>query len=81
MRGLSTLSYQSLCPVALTHIPMECFEKLVLQHMKDNIPASLDAHQEAFRTEKYSEDAISTALHSVFAHLGNKNKLHQKEVC
>ena len=37
------------------------------------IPASLDPHQHAFRTNRSTEDAISTALHSVFTHPENKN--------
>lgn len=31
-------------PVALTPSLMKCFDKLVLQHIKDNIPAILDPH-------------------------------------
>ena len=50
-----------------------CFEKQVLQHIKDNIPASLDPHQYAFRSNRSTEDAMSTALHTVFMHLENKN--------
>ena len=32
-------------PVALTPILMKCLEKLVVQHIKDNIPASQDLTQ------------------------------------
>ncbi len=39
--------------------------------LKDNIPASLDPHQFAFRTNSSTEDAISSALHSVLTHLEN----------
>ena len=35
--------------VALNPILMKCFEKLVLMHIKDNIPASLDPHQYLLR--------------------------------
>ena len=52
---------------------MKCFEKLVLQHIKDNIPASFDPHQYAFRTNRSTEDAISTALPSVCKHLEIEN--------
>ncbi len=45
------------------------FETLVLQHIKDNIPANLDPHQYAFRSNRSAEDAISPALHSVFTSL------------
>ncbi len=61
------------CHVALTPILMKCFEKLVLQHIKDNIPANLDPHQFAFRTNRSTEDAISTALNSDFTHLQSNN--------
>lgn len=51
---------------------MKCFEKLVLKHIQNNFPASLNTHQFAFRTNRSTEDAISTALHSVFIHFENK---------
>ncbi len=60
-------------PVSLTPILMQCFEKLVLQHIKNNIPASLDTHQFAFRTNRSIEDAISTALHLIFTYIENNN--------
>ncbi len=60
-------------PVALTSILMKCFEKLVLQHIKNNIPDSLEPHQFAFRISRSTEDAITSALHSVFTHLENNN--------
>lgn len=37
-------------PEALTSILMQSFEKLVRQHIKDNISVSLDPHQYAIRT-------------------------------
>ncbi len=58
-------------PEALIPILVKCFEKLVLQHIKDNIPVSLDPHQFAFRANRVTEDAIATVLHSVFIHLEN----------
>ena len=66
--------------MALILIPMKCFHYLVLQHIKDNIPASLGPHQYAFRTNRTTEEAISTALHSVFTHL-EKVLLYQDAVC
>ena len=62
-------------PVTLTPILLKCFEKMVLQNIRDNIPASLDSHQSAVRTNRSMEDAVSTALHSVFTHLENKNRM------
>ena len=50
-------------PVAPNPILMKCFEQLVLHHINNNMPASLDPHQSAFRTNRSTEEAISTALH------------------
>ena len=36
------------CPVALTPIIMKCFEGLVLVHMKNSFPPTLDPHQFAY---------------------------------
>ncbi|KAM3843222.1 nuclear pore complex protein Nup107 [Diretmus argenteus] len=47
-------------PVALTPIVMKCFERLVLQHIKDHLPADLDPLQFAYRANRSTEDAIST---------------------
>ncbi len=52
---------------------MKSFEKLILQHVRDNGPANMDPHQDAFRSNRSTEDARSTALHSVLTHLENKN--------
>lgn len=68
-------SQNNYCPVALAPILLKCFEKLALQHIKDNIPASLDHHQHAFRTNRSTEDLIFTALHSVFMHMEEKTAI------
>ena len=52
---------------------MKCFDKLVLRHIKDNVPAGFDPHQYAVRTNRPTEDAISTALSSGCKHLEIKN--------
>lgn len=52
-------------PVALSPILMKCFEKLVVQHVQDNIPASQDPNQHVID--------ISTVVHSVFTHLESNN--------
>lgn len=46
------------CPVALTPIVMNCFEQLVLRHIKSNIPSSLDEHQIAYRANGSAEDTV-----------------------
>ncbi len=56
-------------PVALTPIIMKCFEKLVRTHIVSILPPSFDPHQFAYRTNRSTEDAITTALHSALCHL------------
>lgn len=41
---------------------MKCFEKLVLQHVEHNIPASLEPHHHAYITNRSTEIAIVTVL-------------------
>ncbi|XP_058273785.1 NLR family CARD domain-containing protein 3-like [Hemibagrus wyckioides] len=60
-------------PVALTPIITKCFEWLVLAHLKTCLPATLDPHQFAYRQNRSTEDAVSTALHSVLSHVDNKD--------
>ncbi|XP_062848890.1 signal peptide peptidase-like 2 [Trichomycterus rosablanca] len=60
-------------PVALTPIVMKCFERLVLAHLKNCLPPTLDPHQFAYRSNRCTEDAVSMALHSVLTHLDNSN--------
>ncbi|KAI3369607.1 hypothetical protein L3Q82_025325, partial [Scortum barcoo] len=53
---------------------MKCFERLVLlAHLKTCLPPTLDPHQFAYRSNRSTEDAVSTALHCVLSHLENKN--------
>ena len=56
-------------PVALTPVIMKCFEKLVLQHIKDCLPPHLDPQQFAYRANRSTEDAVAVALHSAVNHL------------
>ncbi|KAI4896057.1 hypothetical protein NFI96_010382 [Prochilodus magdalenae] len=60
-------------PVALTSIISKCFERLVLSHLKSCLPATLDPHQFAYRGNRSTEDAISTALHTALTHLDCQN--------
>ncbi|KAF7654793.1 hypothetical protein LDENG_00064790, partial [Lucifuga dentata] len=60
-------------PVALTPIITKCLEQLVLAHLKSCLPPTLDPHQFAYRRNRSTEDAVSTALHSVLSHLDNKD--------
>ena len=56
-------------PVALTPVIMKCFERLVLQHIKEHLPPDFDPHQFAYRANRSTEDAIAIALHSALNHL------------
>ncbi len=60
-------------PVALTPIPMKCFERLVMQHIKSVLPPSLDPFQFAYRSNHSTDDAIATALHPALTHLDKKD--------
>lgn len=46
-------------PVALTPVVMKCFEKLVLRHIRDYPPATLESHQFAHRASRSTEDTIA----------------------
>ncbi|KAI5619000.1 gastrula zinc finger protein XlCGF28.1-like [Silurus asotus] len=60
-------------PVALTPIVMKCFERLVMRHIKTQLPPSLDPMQFAYRPNPSTDDAISTTLHLALTHLDNKD--------
>ncbi len=51
-------------PVALTPAIMTCFERIILSHIKDNLPAELDSYRFT-----YQEGAVSFALHMTLSHL------------
>ncbi len=65
-------------PVALTPIPMKCFERLVMQHIKSVLPPSLDPFQFAYRSNRSTDDAIATALHPALTHLDKKGQRWDK---
>ena len=60
-------------PVALTPILMKCFERLVMDNIRAVLPPSLDPFQFAYRSNRSTDDAIATALHSALTHLDNKD--------
>ncbi|KAI5108323.1 gastrula zinc finger protein XlCGF28.1-like [Silurus meridionalis] len=61
------------CPVTLTPIVMKCFERLVMRHIKTQLPPSLDPMQFAYRPKCSTDDAISTTLNLALTHLDNKD--------
>ncbi|KAK7938715.1 hypothetical protein WMY93_002041 [Mugilogobius chulae] len=56
-------------PVALTSVLMKCFERLVLDFIRSQIPVSVDPLQFAYRPNRSTEDAISFALNCIYSHL------------
>ncbi|KAK7886084.1 hypothetical protein WMY93_025705 [Mugilogobius chulae] len=64
-------SHLSLCrwPVALTPVAMKCLEKLVLVHLNNIVPDTIDPLQFAYRPNRSVDDAVSVALHHVMQHL------------
>ncbi|KAK1802693.1 hypothetical protein P4O66_021191 [Electrophorus voltai] len=59
-------------PVALTSIIMKCFKKLVIRHIKTQLPPSLDPLQFVYRSNCSTDDAVSTTLHLALTHLDKK---------
>ena len=56
-------------PVALTPIPMKCFERLILPYIKTPMSQHQDNLQFAYRGERSVEDAIVTFLDKIYRHL------------
>ncbi|KAK3518456.1 hypothetical protein QTP70_000643 [Hemibagrus guttatus] len=52
---------------------MKCFERLVMRHIKTQLPPSLDPLQFAYRPNCSTDDAITTTLHLSLTHLDNKD--------
>ncbi|KAK3516544.1 hypothetical protein QTP70_021739 [Hemibagrus guttatus] len=61
------------CPIALTPIMMKCFKRLVMRHIKTQLPHSLDPLQFAYHPNRSMDDAITTTLHLSLTHLDNKD--------
>ncbi len=60
-------------PVTLTPIFSKCFEKLVREHIRSVLPASLDPLQFAYCCNRSTDNAIAFTLHTALSHLENKN--------
>uniref|UniRef100_A0A3P9JJJ8 Reverse transcriptase domain-containing protein n=1 Tax=Oryzias latipes TaxID=8090 RepID=A0A3P9JJJ8_ORYLA len=52
---------------------MKCFEKLVMTRITESIDITKDLHQYAYRSNRSTEDAISSVVHTTLTHLENKN--------
>ncbi|KAK2899377.1 hypothetical protein Q8A73_012506 [Channa argus] len=64
-------------PIALTPIVMKCFERLVMRHIRTQLPTSMDPMQFAYRPNRSTDDAISTTLHLALTHLDNRDSYVQ----
>ena len=60
-------------PIALTSVAMKCFERLVMAHINTILPEPLDPHQFAYHPNRFTDDAISIALHTALSHLDKRN--------
>ncbi|KAI4875469.1 hypothetical protein NFI96_005346 [Prochilodus magdalenae] len=60
-------------PAALTSAAMKCFERLVRAHICSSLPATMDPHQPAYRSNRSTDDTIALTVHSALTHLDRKN--------
>ena len=56
-------------PIALTPVVAKCFERLMTHHIKECLPPTFDPFQFAYKANRSTDDAISTALHTALSHL------------
>ena len=68
---LSELNYYRL--VAFTSDIMKCFERLVKDHITSTLPDTLDSQQFAYRPNRYTDVAMTIALHTALSHLDKRN--------
>ncbi len=54
-------------------VEVKCFERLVMQKIKNSLPNTLDPLQFAYRPNRSTDDAISSTLHLALTHLENKD--------
>ncbi|MGJ0282542.1 hypothetical protein, partial [Streptococcus pyogenes] len=55
--------------VALTSVAMKCFERLVMAHINNIVPETLDPIQFAYHPNRSKDDEIYIALHTALSHL------------
>ncbi|KAK3546812.1 hypothetical protein QTP86_002919 [Hemibagrus guttatus] len=67
--------------VALTPIVMKYFKRLVMRHIKTELPPSLDPLQFAYCPNRSTDDAIPTTFHLSLTHLDNKDTYSMYEYC
>ena len=71
--------YTDYRPIALTHVPFKCIERILLKHLLPEIEDNLDPCQFSYKKNKSTEDATllynKTSLYNnlVVEHLEHKN--------
>ena len=58
-------------PVALTPIIIKCFERIILNFIRQNTGHLMDPLQFAYRARRGVEDALISLLHKIYVHLEN----------
>lgn len=56
-------------PIDLWHIPAKCLERLVIKHIGEARPQTLDPHKFAYSKSRLTEDIIATVLYTLLEHL------------
>ena len=63
------VTMNDLRPVALTSIIMKCFEKIVLNLLREEVNKKLDPMQFAYKAKRSVEDAVLVFVNSILKHL------------
>ena len=72
-KRMKTLCLNDYCPLALTSTIMKCFERRVKTFITSSLPDSLDPLQFAYRSNRWTADAISLTVHTALSHLDQRN--------
>ncbi|KAK3521384.1 hypothetical protein QTP70_004133 [Hemibagrus guttatus] len=59
--------------IALTPIIMKCFKRLIMRHIKNLLPLSLEPMQFAYHSNRSTDTAIRTTLHLARTHMDTHN--------
>lgn len=59
--------------ITLTSVVMKCFVTLVMAHIKDAIPDTLDPLQFAYSRNRSTDDVINAAIHTALSHQEHKD--------
>lgn len=51
----------------------KCFQRMMLSHVKNRLPADVGSHHFAYRANRCAEDAASITLHTALSHMEHPN--------